>query len=391
MKYVILRCEDEARGSGQTATLLEGAKLAYLQHLAQAGAAGVIRPAVSRGRSSRGAPAVDRLHLHRSLFGLDQHDPEAAPGLCYAASVNLQVTPEEAVWCCEFVTRQDGTVVDPAAGRITTKESEILIQALDDQLGSESRRWEVGQGSHHIFVTNDPALAPRADGSMSICSPELLMGQPWRRRLPRGSTGQALQRLLEEAARVLEGHAVNRVRVDLGENPANMLWLWGVARPETQRTFRDRTGLSGAAISNSFFMRGFAQSQGLDWSKGPTALEELPLRRLMEKLEGLIDRHDLVDVHLAIDTQDPVERLCAMERVDQLLLKPLTEALTRRLSPWRLLVVIDDRRLSDTVPFIGIGAELPRQPIASLNAQRLMESPLTFTGGSALFAWFTKR
>ncbi|MBI3010967.1 MAG: hypothetical protein HYY58_00540 [Candidatus Omnitrophica bacterium] len=391
MKYVILRCEDEARGNGRTATLLEGARLSYLQHLAQAGAAGLIRPTVSRGRSRRGVPAIDRLHLHRSLFGLDHHDPEAAPGLCYAASVNLQITPEESVWCCDLVTRQDGAIVDPLAGRITTKESEILIQALDDQLGSESRRWEVGQGSQHIFVTNDPALAPGADGSMTICSPELLMGQPWRRRLPKGSTGQALQRLLEEASRVLEGHAVNRVRVDLGENPANMLWLWGAARPETPpRTFRDRTGLSGAAISNSFFMRGFAQSQGLDWSNGPTSLEEGQLRRLMEKLEGLIDRHDLVDVHLVIDTPDPVERLCAMERIDQLLLKPLTEALTRRLSPWRLLAVIDDRRLSDTVPFIGIGTELPRQPIASLNAQRLMESPLTFPDGSALFAWFTR-
>ncbi|MBI3083837.1 MAG: hypothetical protein HYY90_05690, partial [Candidatus Omnitrophica bacterium] len=246
--------------------------------------------------------------------------------------------------------------------------------------------------SHHIFITNDPALAPEADGSMAVCSPELLIGQSWSRRLPRGGTGQTLQRLLEEASSVLEGHAVNRVRVDLGENPANMLWLWGAARPETpQRTFRDRTGLSGAAISNSFFMRGFAQCQGLDWSKGPTALEEGPLRRLMEKVEGLIDRHDLVDVHLVIDTQDPVERLCAMERIDQLLLKPLAEALTRRLSPWRLLVVIDDRRLSDTVPFIGMGAELPRQPVASLNAQHLAESPLTFPDGTALFAWFTQQ
>ena len=43
MKYVILRCEDQAPYSEQTATLLAGAKTPHLQQLAQAGAMGAIR------------------------------------------------------------------------------------------------------------------------------------------------------------------------------------------------------------------------------------------------------------------------------------------------------------------------------------------------------------
>ena len=129
MKYVIIRCEDDAPGSGQTASLLKGAKTSHLQQLAQAGAAGTIQP---QGNS----PRLDRFDLHRALFGLGPHDPEAAAGRCYAASVNRTLAEGETAWCCELVTHRDGKIVDPTAGGIPTKESEVLIHALDEELGS---------------------------------------------------------------------------------------------------------------------------------------------------------------------------------------------------------------------------------------------------------------
>jgi 2,3-bisphosphoglycerate-independent phosphoglycerate mutase len=380
MKYVILRCEDNALGGEQTAALLEGAKTSHLQQLAHAGAAGTIH---RRGDHA----AIDRFHLHRALFGFGPRDPEASPGRCYAAGANLQLAMGETAWCCELITHRDGKIIDPAAGKITTKESEILIQALDDQLGSETRRWEAGHGSHHVLVVRDPALG--SAGQPPFCSPELLVGQTWRRHLPRGPLREAFQSLFEQASKLLEGHPVNRVRVDLGENPANMLWLWGAADAGLQKTFAQRTGLSGAVVSNSFPMRGLAHALSLDWKEGPTSLEESPLQRLMKMVAALIERHDLVYVHLNVETSDPVERLCAMERIDHILLKSLTGMLPR-LGPWRLLTAIDDRK-SGSVPFIAIGTGMPQQPIAHLTARSFAESPLTFEEGLGLFPWLTRQ
>ncbi len=377
MKYVIVRCEDLVREHPDVASLLEGAKTAHLQHLAQAGAVGIVRPRANER-------TVDRLQLHRGLFGLGPQDPAAAPAQCYAASMNLTPWDGATAWCCEFITHHDGRIIDPTAGRIPTKESRVLLQALNEQLGSDSRRWEVGDASHHLLIVRDPAL--QANSHTLVRSPEQLVGQIWKDHLPKGPVREPLQRLIEQASKILEGHAVNRVRVDLGENPANMVWLWGAAHEGNVKNYRERTGLSGSVVSSSFPMRGFAQALGLRWQEGPRLLEEAAIQRLTKTVTGLLAQNDVVYVHLQVDSTDPVERLCAMERIDQHLLKPLTETLPSNGS-WRLLTVIDDR--SGVAPFVAVGTGLPNQPVAKLNLQELMESPLAFADGATLYTWFT--
>lgn len=379
MKYVILRCEDHAPYSAQTATLLAGAKTPHLQQLAQAGAAGAIRFRAE-------PPMIERMRLHRALFGLGAHDPDGSPGRCYAAGANLELEAGDTAWCCDFMTQRDGRIVDETAGRITPKECQILIQTLDDALGSEVRQWDAGHGRHHILVTRDAALSAAGEPPQP---PELLVGQAWQRRLPKGDTGRALAALIRQAATVLESHPVNRVRVDLGENPANMIWLWGPAGGGSSRTFSQRTGLSGAVVSNSFLLQGFARACSLGWKEGPASMEEVALRRLMKTVSQAAEGHDLVYVHLAIESADPVERLCAMERMDQLLLKPLTETLPS-LGRWRLLAAVDDRA-TGSVPFVAIGSGLPQQAVASLNAEQAAASPLQFADGEGIFSWLLQR
>jgi 2,3-bisphosphoglycerate-independent phosphoglycerate mutase len=243
----------------------------------------------------------------------------------------------------------------------------------------------VGFGPHHLFITRDSALSAKAGGFLR--SPELLVSQGWKSHLPKGPMREPLGILLAQAAIFLEAHSVNRVRVDLGENPANMIWLWGAAGSEPQKTFTERTRLSGALISSHFPMRGFAQCLGLSWNEGPSSWEELPLKRLATMLFALSKRHDFVYVHLSVESADPVERLCAMERMDQLVLKPLTEQLPT-LGQWRLAAVIDDR-MPGIVPYVAIGTGLPQQPVTHLDAQQLAQSALAFEDPAAFFAWFT--
>lgn len=376
MKRITLRCEDLARGGSHTPGLLEGAKVAHLQHIAQAGAAGLLhRP--------KHEPALDRFALHRALFGIGADDPVASPAGCYAASMNLRLGPNETAWCCELVTQQDGMISDATAGEIPTKESAVLLQALNDHLGSETRRWQLGEGSHHLLIVRDPVF--EADGPAPIRAPELLVGRPWRQQVPKTRAGESLRSLMEQAAKLLEAHPVNRVRVDLGENPANLAWFWGSASP---RAIPAVASASGAVVSSSFPMRGFAASLGLDWAEGPASFAQAPLRRWAKGVIDRLERYDVVYVHVRVTSAVPVDRLCAMERIDQSLLKPLTETLPS-LGPWRLLVAIDDRA-SESVPVVAIGSGLPQQPIAHLDRQSFADSPLVFRDGLEVFSWFTK-
>ena len=388
MHYVVIRCEDHARARDETSSLLEGAKAAYLHHLAQAGAAGVIRAPAAKGRSRQGDIAIDRFSLHRALVGLGPQDREAAPGLCAAAGANLQLAPEEIAWCCELVTHHDGTIVDPTAGRITTKESAVLIETLNDELGSESQQWEAGADAHHILMLDEPSLGG-IDWRSATRAPELLVGRTWRRSLPRGVVGERLRELMEHASSLLEEHPINRVRIDLGENPANLAWLWGGAQATPQRSFSELTGRAGAVVSNGLLLRGLSRLLGLDWKTGPASLGEPALRQVTDALARLVERCDLVEVHLEIDLEEPIERQCAMERIDQLLVKPAAELLSR-LGSWRLAVVMDDRRLRGSIPVIAIGSDLPVRPTPSLTEEALASSPLAFEDGFAFFAWLTQ-
>jgi 2,3-bisphosphoglycerate-independent phosphoglycerate mutase len=378
MKYAILRIEDVSRPAGQIASLLEGARAAFLQHLSQAGAGGTIR------RRS-GSGAIDRFQVHRGLLGLGPDDAEALPGQCYADGANVRLSEGETAWCCELVTQHDGVVIDPTAGNIPTKESRVLIEDLNAQLGSDTRRWEVGEAFRHILVVRDPAL--EGNGLTSVAPPELLIGRSWRRGLARGARNAALRRLIEQAEKLLEAHAVNRVRVDLGENPANLIWLWGAGTPRPAGAEKPRIVRPGVVISKSFPLRGLAQRLGLDWMDGPRSLEEEPLQRLTQAITARVRTVESLYVHLEVHSNDPVERQCIMERIDQLLVLPLHETLVQG-EPWRLLTVIDDRR--GNLPFIAMGTGLPRQPLARLTAEALTESPLHFTESAQLFKWFTE-
>lgn len=379
MKYIVVRCEDGAQPGGKSAALLDGAKTAFLQQLAHAGAAGFVRRLA-------GKRVINRLAIHRGLLGLSQAGPEPAEGQCYAASVNLKLAENETVWCCDFVTQQEGVIVDPNAGHVTTKESALLIQALNMELGTETRRWEVGSGSHHLMITHDPSLAP--DSKTMIASPELMVGEDWQKQLQRNPAAEAARLLVQQAKSVLEHHPVNAVRSDLGENPANFMWLWGAATRDSQNTFKERAGFSGAVISHSFPLRGLAKTLSLEWKQGPAVLDEISVDRVSKEVFQLLQSHDLVYVHFRVTSDDAVQRLCVMERIDQRLLKPLSEQLRSR-QDWRLLTAIDDR-ISGLVPFVAIGNGLPQQPVAQLQGGGVEESPLNFGDSSALFSWFTQ-
>jgi len=383
MRYAIVRIVDGAEDGAERASLLEGARNPHLAHLAQAGAAGALR-------HSGHTEERDRLQCARGLLGLDPGDPTASPALCYAAEADLTLEPRETAWCCDFMTQQDGQVLDPTAGGIPTKESTELLHAIQEHLGSERRRWIAGMQSHHVFASREATLEGHG---LSVASPAQLAGVPWEEGLPPGARGATLRRLVEQGASILEQHPINRVRVDLGENPANLMWLWGPAPAGRAQGFTERTKRSGALVAAQFPLRGLATCLGMDWVKGAETLTEAAIRRLHTSLVRLLKHRDVVYTQLEVGSPDPVERLCAMERLDQLLLKPLTESLSAQ-GTWRLLVVIDvhptdaqDGR--GAMAFVATGSGLPEHPVVRLTPSCLAESPLHFDRAAALFRWFT--
>ena len=376
MKYLIVRCEDHAAGPSESPSpLLEGAKLVHLRNLAQAGAAGTLR---LKHRSV----LTERFPTHQALLGLGAAGAGTAAGRCAAARLGIRLSDDETAWCVTLVTQHDGRVADPAAGGIPTKEGRELLAALNEQLGAETRRWVGGEGEQHLLIVRDPALRP--DEASAIPGPEALVGRAWGRSLPRGPLGSALRRLIEQASQILEAHPVNRVRSDLGENPANGVWIWGASTGDA-RPPEGMPWTSGAVVSDAFLVQGLARAIG--WVDSPIghSLTASTVKRLCAKILEHVEAHQVVYVHLAVSARTPVERQVAMERIDTLLLQPCSSGLSAA-GPSRMLVIVDDCASGDGL-VVATGHGLPHQAVASLKSDAFAQSPLRFTDAGSLSAW----
>jgi 2,3-bisphosphoglycerate-independent phosphoglycerate mutase len=206
--------------------------------------------------------------------------------------------------------------------------------------------------------------------------------------LPKGQVGEALALLVTQAAKVLEQHPINSVRMDLEENPANLIWLWGAAAATDTPTFRQRTQLRGAIVSSHFALRGAARLYGMGYAEGPLDWSEAGIQALRQAVAHLVNHHDVVYVHLPIEAKEVIDRACAMDRLDQHLLKPLVEG-WKPGEAWRLLWV-SDNRMTEAIPFVAYGQGLPQQPIAQVAAEQFLQSPLRLNSADALWHWLVK-
>ena len=90
------------------------------------------------------------------------------------------------------------------------------------------------------------------------------MGKNFQDHLPKGAGEDLIRKLIYDSKLLLHDHEINRVRIDLGENPANMIWLSGQGVVPKLPKFSDRfAGLTGASISRSAVVKGFSRLIGL--------------------------------------------------------------------------------------------------------------------------------
>jgi 2,3-bisphosphoglycerate-independent phosphoglycerate mutase len=232
-------------------TPLEAATAPTLDKLATGGRLGTIRT-VPRGESPETLAALF------TLLGYPPGPYLTGRGYYEALAMGLMLTEQE--WCfrLQFMTIVDGKVVDTRAGGLSEQEGRELLKALELHFKQPRIRFVPGRGHSHLLVVDGVDF----NGLTSV-SPFNVVNLPMKEHLPEGAGAETLLKIINEAPAVLARHEVNRVRVDLGQNPANGIWLWGggtsVDVPGFQKTF----GLDASLISYSDLFRGVAVATGI--------------------------------------------------------------------------------------------------------------------------------
>jgi len=264
-----------------------------------------------------------------SVFGYDPLKYYTGRAPLEAADLGLDMGPEDWAFRCNLVTVSDDIMADFCAGHISTKEAALLIRALNEQMGTDQIEFHTGTGYRHLML-----YTGEQDFDVSTTPPHDIMGDPVIRHLPRGDGSDLLVDLMERSAEILPGHDVNAVRVDLQQNPANMIWLWGQGRKAPLDDFAGRFGLQGAAISAVNLVRGIARLIGWDVLQVPGATGYLDTdyaakgRYAVDALRS----YDLVAVHIeapdeASHNGDLQAKIKSIEQVDNDIVGPvLSEA-----------------------------------------------------------------
>lgn len=298
-----------------------------------------------------------------------------------AASLGINLNEQDWAIRCNLITVNDDILEDFSAGHISDNEARLIISTLNERLGNNTIRFHPGKSYRNIMIYNGN-IRIEAD----CIPPHDITGKPIKSNLPKGKGSEILIDLMKSSYDVLVNHDVNKVRIDLGENPANMIWLWGQGQRPTIPPFKELYGVSGAVITGVDLLKGIATYLGWDIIKvpGATAYFDTDYEAKAQNAIEAIETHDMVLIH--IESPDEAghegnvhEKIRAIENVDSKIIGPVYNALKKR-NRFRMLVLPDhytpiERRThsSESVPFTIYGTdsgEISRLSFTESNASK---------------------
>lgn len=316
-------------------TPLEAAHTPNLDTLAREGMMGLVQTIPPEAEQ----PGSDIALL--SILGYDPAKYFTGRAPLEAASIGLDLEPEEVAFRCNLVTSDGETLLNYSAGDIPTEEAQPLIELINAKLGGNTRRFFCGISYRHL-------LAWRAGPTeLRTTPPHDIQGQRFAPHLPQGEGEEALRQMIYDSLELLDGHEVNRRRRDENKPPANMIWLWGQGRPPSLPAFSVRWGVAGVVIGAVDLVRGVAKYAGLAAPKVPGATGGIETDFAAKAQAALtaLRNADFVLVHVEAPDeashQGNVEKkVWAIEQIDREIVGPLRERLLDR---GRILALPDHR------------------------------------------------
>jgi len=323
LKYLIVLASgmaDEPVPELADRTPVDAAHTPALDTLAHDGKIGIQNPIPDN------LPASEEVALFSAL-GYDPHAHFSSEAALAAADIGLEPATGRIAVAHNLTTTADDMLVDHAAGHISQKEAEALLGSLSGALGRPDIEFHVGRGFAGVTI-----FPPDEDFAPVCVPPEQAFGSPLRKHMPHGKGGDVLCQLIELSAETFTEHDINRVRADLGENPANLWWPWGAGRLAALLPFEVLHGLRAAMVAAPGPARGLGRLSAMHVPdvEGATGAYRTDYAAKAQCALDLLERFDLVAVHVASPAEASLEgnvqrKVRAIEDIDAMITAPLLQ------------------------------------------------------------------
>ena len=397
MKYIVLVADgmaDYPIKELNDQTPLEAARTPNMDYIARHGRLGRIKTIPENM-----TPASDVANM--SILGYNPAEFYSGRGPLEAANMGIEISDEDVAFRCNLVTVSGPTMVDYSAGHISSKEAEGLIKFIGEKLGNDNLKFYPGISYRHIMVAKNGTrdMLEKID----CTAPHDILGKNFLENLPKGKNSELLVVLMKESKSLLEKHEINSVRIDLKENPANMIWLWGQGKKPSFPTFKEKYGLNGSVISAVDLIKGMGKLLGLEVINvpGATGYYDTDYAGKAKAAIKSLENNDFVFVHVEAPDEaghngDLREKISAIERFDQLVVGNILEAFKKK-SNFRILVLPDHAtpialrtHTADTICFGIFGQNITGRGFLKYSEKEAEKSDLFFEHGYQLMDFFIK-
>jgi 2,3-bisphosphoglycerate-independent phosphoglycerate mutase len=325
MKYIVVIVDGAAgwpikeRGGKTT---LELARTPNLDALAREGTLGLTHN-VPAGMEPSSAIAC------MSLLGYDPKIYYKGRAAIEAVSMGVPVKRGEVIFRCNLVALKGGRMWSYCSGHIESSEARELIEALNEELGSDEVEFFPGVAYRHLLkIKGHPETA------YALCAPPHdIPDKAVAEYLPKGRGSRLLNKLMTDSQEVLKHQAANYHRVSKGQIPATSIWLfWGSGPIPKTSTFKQAYGLSTAITSGVDLLKGLGIMTGMDILDIPGVTDNLK-NNFKGQAEGALAslaNHDLAVIHVEAPDEaghagNAEEKIAAIEKTDAEVVSRLRE------------------------------------------------------------------
>jgi len=270
-------------------------------------------------------------------------------GTLEAASMGIEVLPDEIAMRCNLICIENGKIKNHSAGHISTEEAAELIGFLQEKLGNERLSLFPGVSYRHVLKLKGgnkhlgctpPHDVPGTDFKSVMIKPKNADAKP---------TADYLNSLILKSQQLLENHPVNEKRRAAGKDAANSIWPWSPGyKPAMQTLFEQYPIRSGAVISAVDLVRGIGVYAGLKVIEveGATGLYDTNYEGKAEAALEALKTVDFVYLHVEASDEaghegDAMLKVKTIEYLDNRLLKRIMEETAKWQEPVTIALLPD--------------------------------------------------
>lgn len=323
-------------------TPLQVAKKPYIDMLAAKGKSGEL-DTIPAGFK----PGSEIANL--SVLGYDIPKVFEGRGSLEAASMGIDISPDEMAMRCNLICIYDGKIKNHSAGHISSEEAAELIRFLDKELNDGMVSFYPGVSYRHLLKLKG------GNKRIDCTAPHDVIGTPFDEVMIKAEVAEAqqtadyLNELIIKSQKLLKDHPVNKKRIAKGKDPANSIWPWSPGYRPQMQTLQDLFGIkSGSVISAVDLIMGIGVYAGLKLIhvEGVTGLYDTNYEGKAQAAIEALKKDDFVYLHIEASDEAGHEgdyklKTKTIEYLDDRVVRPIYEATKDWVEPVTIAILPD--------------------------------------------------